>query len=403
MEGSTATSTRTFLSAAAVRRIAFTSPISSGRSIGSGRKSSFPDSTLARSSTSLIRRSRWRLLVRTLPRNSRCSAVSGPTSPSWRSWVKPRMALSGVRSSCDMFARNCDLYAPALVSSAAPRHVERDGERLAHGSEQLGGTLRPGLQADELEDAGDLADAEQRNQRDRAWRPVGQARADPKLAGRGMHDHDLALERGLADEALAGAEAQGPVAGRDRVLSQHAKDAVRVRGVEGSHRAIERAAEGSDGAVRHFLRLQLSAELVRQGRLHALQPIDVAPLGFELLEAVRHLVRLPGQLAQLVAAHHRDGGAEVALAEAAEPGCEVGHALQHFAADPERQQEHHHQARDAETQAHAGAGPLGFRRRGERVGQLRLVERRGLVEELRHPGPLPLQLPDLRDDSLAGL
>src|SRR5229473_8607775 len=73
----------------------------------------------------------------------------------------------------------------AAQLGAAPRHVERDGERLAHGSEQLGGTLRPGLQADQLEDAGDLADAEQRNQRDRAWRPVGQARADPKLAGRG--------------------------------------------------------------------------------------------------------------------------------------------------------------------------------------------------------------------------
>jgi len=57
------------LSAAVVFKIAPTSPMACVRSIDSGRKSSFPDSTFARSRTSLIRRSRWWLLVRTLPRN----------------------------------------------------------------------------------------------------------------------------------------------------------------------------------------------------------------------------------------------------------------------------------------------------------------------------------------------
>jgi len=65
------------------------------------------------------------------------------------------------------------LYAPALVSSSAcrwvfassapklctaPCHLECDGQGLAHGGEQVGGTFVPRLQAGQFEHAGDLAD-----------------------------------------------------------------------------------------------------------------------------------------------------------------------------------------------------------------------------------------------------
>src|SRR2546421_33786 len=48
----------------------------------------------------------------------RCSAPSEPPSPSSRSCENPRMELSGVRSSCDMLARNSALCWLARFSSA---------------------------------------------------------------------------------------------------------------------------------------------------------------------------------------------------------------------------------------------------------------------------------------------
>ena len=50
----------------------------------------------------------------------------------------------------------------------APRHIEGDGKGLAHGSEQFSGALLPGPQGGQLQDAGDRADADERNQSDRA-------------------------------------------------------------------------------------------------------------------------------------------------------------------------------------------------------------------------------------------
>ena len=89
------------------------------------------------------------------------------TEPSYMISENPMIALSGVRSSCDMFARNCDLYALARASSSAlcssvalarsssrawccvrssssrvaaraARDLERDRDRLARALEQLG-------------------------------------------------------------------------------------------------------------------------------------------------------------------------------------------------------------------------------------------------------------------------
>ncbi len=285
----------------------------------------------------------------------------------------------------------------------APRHVERDGQRLPNRSDQFGGQLLPGLQAGQREDAGHFADAEQGNQRDRARRSLGQPRADPKLVRRRVHHRDLGLERGLPDQALARAEARVPFAPRERVPSEQTKVPGRVEVVERSHRAVEMAAESGHRAVRHLARLQLAAQLLGKGRLGALQPVDAAPLGLEPLEVVGHLVGLPGQVAHLVPADRRDGGAEIALAEAAKPGRQVAHAAQHVAADPEREEEHHRQAGEAEDQAQARTSPLRFRRRGEGVGQLRLVEDGGLVEEFRRARLAGLHLPHPRHDALAGL
>src|SRR5207237_4988435 len=93
--------------------------------------------------------------------------------------------------------------------------------------------------------------------------------------------------------------------------AEEAQGTVRLGEVERSHRAVEMAAENGHGAVRDLLRLQLAAQLLRQGRSGSLQPIDAAPFGLEPPEVLGHLVRLPGQVAQLVAADDRDGGAEV--------------------------------------------------------------------------------------------
>ena len=155
----------------------------------------------------------------------------------------------------------------------------------------------------------------------------------------------------MSDETLAGAEARDSFSGGERVPSEQAEYAVRLGGVQRSYRAIEMAAENGHRAVRDLPWLQFAPELLSHGRLGVFQPVDVAPLGLEPLQALGHLVRLPGQIAHLIAADDRDGRAEVARAETAKR--EVGHAVQHLAADPERQQEHHHEASDAEAQAHA--------------------------------------------------
>ncbi len=92
--------------AARLRRMSRTSTAIVSRCTGSGRKSILPASICDRSNTSLISVSRWRELVRMSPRYSWWAGAIEPTLPSCISWAKPMTALSGVRSSCDMLARN---------------------------------------------------------------------------------------------------------------------------------------------------------------------------------------------------------------------------------------------------------------------------------------------------------
>ena len=55
---------------------------------------------------SLMSCSRWRELARISPRYSFCAPVTGPALALWMNEANPITVLSGVRSSCDMLARN---------------------------------------------------------------------------------------------------------------------------------------------------------------------------------------------------------------------------------------------------------------------------------------------------------
>src|SRR5437016_7626336 len=196
----------------------------------------------------------------------------------------------------------------------APGPLESDGQGLAHGSEQLRCRRVPGLQAGEFEDAGDPADAEQWNQRDGARGPGRESGRDPQLALGGVDDHDFGLQRGLSDETLAEAKAWHSVVRRERIFSQEAERAIRVQRVERADGAFQIAAEHRYGTLRHLPGREFAAKLLGQGRLSGLEPVDPASLGLEALEALRHLVRLPGEIAQLVAAGDGNGPVEVSLA-----------------------------------------------------------------------------------------
>ena len=50
-------------------------------------------------------------------RYSSCLSFTSPNSFCCSTWVKPMIAFSGVRSSCDMLARNSDLCVLAASSS----------------------------------------------------------------------------------------------------------------------------------------------------------------------------------------------------------------------------------------------------------------------------------------------
>src|SRR5262245_25464156 len=93
-----------------------TSSISHARLTGSGLSSSLPASIFERSSTSLMRLRRW--VPAALTRRSGSSAFSVPNRAALLTIisVRPMMALSGVRSSWLMLARNCDLFSLASCS-----------------------------------------------------------------------------------------------------------------------------------------------------------------------------------------------------------------------------------------------------------------------------------------------
>src|SRR6266550_4954565 len=80
-----------------------------GRSNVASSSSIRPASTLERSRISLMRDKRWRPEERMSSVYSACFSFRSPNSLSPKTSEKPMMALSGVRSSCDMLARNSDL------------------------------------------------------------------------------------------------------------------------------------------------------------------------------------------------------------------------------------------------------------------------------------------------------
>ena len=92
------------------------SPVSGNRS---GLISIFPASTLVRSRMSLISRSRSEPEECTTVAYSTCLAVRFPSGFWASSLASTSRLFSGVRSSCDMFAGNCDLYCDAWSSSTA--------------------------------------------------------------------------------------------------------------------------------------------------------------------------------------------------------------------------------------------------------------------------------------------
>ena len=89
------------------------------KKISSASTVTVPDSIFDRSRMSLIRFSRSVPAPWMVRANSTCLAVRLPSGLSVSCWPRIRMLLSGVRSSCDMLARNSDLYFEVSASSVA--------------------------------------------------------------------------------------------------------------------------------------------------------------------------------------------------------------------------------------------------------------------------------------------
>ena len=87
--------------------------------ISSASTVTVPDSIFDRSRMSLIRLSRSVPAPWMVRANSTCLADRLPSGFSVSCWPRIRMLLSGVRSSCDMLARNSDLYFEVSESSVA--------------------------------------------------------------------------------------------------------------------------------------------------------------------------------------------------------------------------------------------------------------------------------------------
>ena len=103
--------------AARSRTIASAYSSSSGSDSALGSSSIRPASTFERSRISLISSSRWRPESRMSRTYSSWRSLSSPNIRSSSTSEKPITAFSGVRSSCDIEARNSDLWRPATSSS----------------------------------------------------------------------------------------------------------------------------------------------------------------------------------------------------------------------------------------------------------------------------------------------
>ena len=94
---------------------AYSSAPGTEKTVGSSRIC--PASIFDRSRISLSSSSRCRPELRMSPRYSSCRSFSSPNMPPSSTSEKPMTALSGVRSSWDMLARNSDLWRPATSRS----------------------------------------------------------------------------------------------------------------------------------------------------------------------------------------------------------------------------------------------------------------------------------------------
>ena len=108
-----------------------------GRSNSVGSSSIRPASILDRSRMSLMSDSRCRPDSRMSPRYSACLSLISPNIRSERTSEKPMIALSGVRSSCDMLARNSLLCRLAVSSCAALRLDLAEQPRVLDGQRRL--------------------------------------------------------------------------------------------------------------------------------------------------------------------------------------------------------------------------------------------------------------------------
>src|SRR5205823_4658055 len=108
----------------------------------------------------------------------------------------------------------------------------------------------------------------------------------------------------LADDAFADAEA-GPRAAAAK-LADEAK-LVLVGKIERRCGSSQIARQKTNDTIRHFPGVHLAPELVRETGLTRLEPISAIAFHPQLLEALRHLVRLPDHRPELVMAQDPDG------------------------------------------------------------------------------------------------
>src|SRR5258705_3605178 len=101
-----------------------------------------PASTLDRSRMSLISDSKWRPEERMSSTYSFCLSFSSPKNFSSSTSEKPMIAFSGVRSSCETFARNSDLCRLAASISRFLSPISRNSRVMY----RQGRLRREGLQ-----------------------------------------------------------------------------------------------------------------------------------------------------------------------------------------------------------------------------------------------------------------
>jgi len=147
----TLATTRTCFALAAGNTPPTAASIKGGRKSGSRSISSFPVMMRETSRMSLINWA-WSLALRPMT-SIACRAPSGGSPPDCSISIQPRMACSGVRSSCDSVARNSSFT--RLASSAAARRwssgcvgieheladdaIQADQGDERHGGDPLGG------------------------------------------------------------------------------------------------------------------------------------------------------------------------------------------------------------------------------------------------------------------------